>query len=628
MDSVEQTETNAARKRASDFSVGATSDNAALWASFATADSIGAFCSSWLALQCSQIPFSSTGLLLLQSPDGSYRPAAIWPDAESDVTYLTPGAEQAVCDGRGVVRSILASTGAAARMHVAFPIAVQGSVIGVVAVDIASNAGLDLQAVFRQLQWGSGWLEAALRRRQNSGDASSLARANAALDLLAVAGEHARLQVAATALVNELAARYDCERVSLGFHERRGMRLRAMSHSAWFQRKAELIGRIESAMDEAFDQRQSTSYPLIPGTQKRIAIAHKDLVARGPIGSALSVPFSGNNGVAGIITLERRTSEPFDIETLQTLELLGSLAGPVLELQRSAERLLTGRAIANARSGLAAVFGPRRPAVKLAVVASLCVIGFLSFANSEFRVSGKAVLEGSVQRAAVVPFDGFLAQALVRPGDVVRKGETLAVLEDRDLMLERTRWEIEVRKLQQKYRDAQSQHDRLAMQLVQAQTDQAQAQAALAADKLSRSRIGAAIDGFVVSGDLSQMLGAPVQQGKVLFEVAPLNSYRVVLHVDEEDIRHVSLGQQGELALTGAAGQTVPFRVSRLTSVAAAEEGRNFFRVEADLLENDLSLRPGMEGIGKIDIGQRSLLWVATRSLIERTRLFVWSWIP
>ncbi|UWU31673.1 HlyD family efflux transporter periplasmic adaptor subunit (plasmid) [Rhizobium sp. WSM1274] len=513
-------------------------------------------------------------------------------------------------------------------MHVAFPIAVQGSVIGVVAVDIASNAGLDLQAVFRQLQWGSGWLEAALRRRQNSGDASSLARANAALDLLAVAGEHARLQVAATALVNELAARYDCERVSLGFHERRGMRLRAMSHSAWFQRKAELIGRIESAMDEAFDQRQSTSYPLIPGTQKRIAIAHKDLVSRGPIGSAVSVPFSGNNGVAGIITLERRTSEPFDIETLQTLELLGSLAGPVLELQRSAERLLTGRAIANARSGLAAVFGPRRPAVKLAVVASLCVIGFLSFAKSEFRVSGKAVLEGSVQRAAVVPFDGFLAQALVRPGDLVRKGETLAVLEDRDLTLERTRWEIEVRKLQQKYRDAQSQHDRLAMQLLQAQIDQAEAQRALAADKLSRSRIGAAIDGFVVSGDLSQMLGAPVQQGKVLFEVAPLDSYRVVLHVDEEDIRHVSLGQQGQLAVTGAAGQTVPFRVSRLTSVAAAEEGRNFFRVEADLLENDLPLRPGMEGIGKIDIGQRSLLWVATRSLIERTRLFVWSWIP
>ncbi len=628
MDAVDQAEIDATRKHAPNLSAGVTADNAALWASFATADSMGAFCTSWLALQCSQIPLSNAGLLLLQSPDGSYRPAAIWPDVENDVSYLTPGAEQAIREGRGVVRSILASAGALARVHVAFPIDIQGNVVGVVVVDVVSTAGLDLQAVFRQLQWGSGWLEAALRRQQNTSEATTIARANTALDLLAVTEEHSRLHVAATALVNEIAVRYNCERVSLGFHERRGIRLLAMSHSAWFQRKAELIGRIEGAMDEAFDQRQPISYPLIPGTQKRIAIAHKELVSRGPIGSAVSVPFSGSSGVLGVITLERRAADPFDIETLQTLELLGTLAGPVLELQRGAERMIAGRAVVNTRTAVTALFGPRRPGLKLAVVSALCMLTALAFVKTEFRVSGKAVLEGSVQRAAVAPFDGFLAQSLVRPGDVVHKGDTLAVLEDRDLVLEKKRWEIEVRKLQQKFRDAQSQHDRLAMQLLQAQIDQADAQAALANDKLVRSKIAAAVDGFVVSGDLSQMLGAPVQLGKVLFEIAPLNSYRVVLHVDEEDIRHVQVGQQGVLAPTGAAGRTVPFRVARLTSVATAEEGRNFFRVEGDLLETELPLRPGMEGIGKVDIGQRPLLWVVTRSLVERTRLFLWSWIP
>ncbi|RVA70479.1 HlyD family efflux transporter periplasmic adaptor subunit, partial [Mesorhizobium sp. M7A.F.Ca.CA.001.11.2.1] len=104
--------------------------------------------------------------------------------------------------------------------------------------------------------------------------------------------------------------------------------------------------------------------------------------------------------------------------------------------------------------------------------------------------------------------------------------------------------------------------------------------------------------------------------------------YRVVLRVDEEDIRHIAIGQKGALALTGAAGQTVPFRIARLTSVATAEDGRNFFRVEANLLSNDLPLRPGMEGIGKIEIGERRLLWVLGRNLIERTRLLIWAWIP
>ncbi|MER9397473.1 HlyD family efflux transporter periplasmic adaptor subunit [Mesorhizobium sp. M0615] len=628
MDTVDQFEKDATRDRTADSGKVSAADDAALWASLATADNLATFCSCWLALQCSQIQQTGAGLLLLQSPEGSYRPAAIWPDAEKDVSYLSPGAEQAIRERRGVVRSITASTGPIARVHVAFPIDVQGNAVGVVVLDVVSHANFDLKTVFRQLQWGTGWLEAALLRQRAVGEIGLLARANATLDMLAVVEEHSRLQTAALALTNEVAARFGCERVSLGFHERRGIRMRAMSHSAWFQRKSELVGTLENAMDEAFDQRQPVSYPVVTGTERRIAVAHKELANSGRVRSVLSVLLSAANGPIGVMTLERQVNDPFNPEAVQTLQLLGALAGPVLELQRGSERWITGRIATNARSTVTAIFGPRRPALKLAVVFALALFGFLAFANTEFRVSAKSVLEGSIQRAAVAPFDGFIARANVRPGDIVQQGDVLATLDDRDLVLESTRWEMEVRKLQQKHRDAQAKHDRLNMQVLQAQIDQAEAQASLAKDKLARSRIVAAVDGFVVSGDLSQMLGAPVQQGKVLFEVAPLSSYRVVLHVDEEDIRHIAIGQKGTLALTGAAGQTVPFSVARLTSVATAEDGRNFFRVEADLLSNDLPLRPGMEGIGKIEIGERRLLWVLGRNLIERTRLLIWAWIP
>ena len=70
------------------------------------------------------------------------------------------------------------------------------------------------------------------------------------------------------------------------------------------------------------------------------------------------------------------------------------------------------------------------------------------------------------------------------------------------------------------------------------------------------------------------------------------------------------------------------FTVTKVTSVATAEEGRNFFRVEASLAENDMSLRPGMEGIGKIDAGQRGLIWTWTRTVFERIQLFLWAWTP
>jgi multidrug efflux pump subunit AcrA (membrane-fusion protein) len=160
------------------------------------------------------------------------------------------------------------------------------------------------------------------------------------------------------------------------------------------------------------------------------------------------------------------------------------------------------------------------------------------------------------------------------------------------------------------------------------QIEQAQSQLDLVLEKLKRARITAPIDGIIVSGDLSQMLGAPVQQGKVLFEIAPLDSYRLILQLDERDVGFVSVGNKGVLLLTGAASQGIDLEITRLTSVATAEDGRNFFRVEASINDSGLMLRPGMEGIAKVQIGERSLLWIWTRPLIDRIRLFIWAWSP
>ena len=71
------------------------------------------------------------------------------------------------------------------------------------------------------------------------------------------------------------------------------------------------------------------------------------------------------------------------------------------------------------------------------------------------------------------------------------------------------------------------------MTVLAAQISQTEAQLALVEDRLARATLVAPFDGVVVSGDLSQRLGSPVQLGDALFEVAPLDAYRVVLQVDE-----------------------------------------------------------------------------------------------
>jgi multidrug resistance efflux pump len=257
------------------------------------------------------------------------------------------------------------------------------------------------------------------------------------------------------------------------------------------------------------------------------------------------------------------------------------------------------------------------------VVAVLCV------AKGEYRVTSRAVLEGEIQRAAVAPFDGFIATSAVRPGDHLRAGELLAAMDDRDFVLERTRAWADLEKLHQKYNEAIAKHDRPTTAMVTAQIEQAEAQLALAEDKLQRSRIVSPIDGLLVSGDLSQMLGSPIERGKTLFEIAPLDQYRVVLRTDERDLRYVSLGQHGQLSLAGAPGDRRRFTVSRITPIAEAKDGRNEFRVEGKLDEPPgPRLRPGMEGVGKIDAGPHHLVWIWSHGIVDWFRLTAWKWLP
>ena len=74
--------------------------------------------------------------------------------------------------------------------------------------------------------------------------------------------------------------------------------------------------------------------------------------------------------------------------------------------------------------------------------------------------------------------------------------------------------------------------------------EQADAQVALIEKQLSRVQVAAPFDAVVVSGDLSQSLGVPVERGDVLFELAPLRGYRVILEVEERDIGQLQVGLQ------------------------------------------------------------------------------------
>jgi len=224
---------------------------------------------------------------------------------------------------------------------------------------------------------------------------------------------------------------------------------------------------------------------------------------------------------------------------------------------------------------------------------------------------------------------GYIASADVRAGDTVAEGQVMAALDDRDLRLERLKWVSQRSQRQREQSEALALRDRAQAGILAAQIEQADAQIALLDEQLQRISVTAPFNGIVVAGDLSQSMGAPVERGDVLFEIAPLDSYRVILEVDERDIGEMSNGQTGHLALTGMPDDTLDIRVDNITPISTAAEGRNYFRVEAALIgEPPIVLRPGMEGVGKVDIGDRKLIWIWTHKITYWLRMFFWSWWP
>ena len=300
----------------------------------------------------------------------------------------------------------------------------------------------------------------------------------------------------------------------------------------------------------------------------------------------------------------------------------------MLALLAAAEAGPVERVRGSLRDALARHLGADRNLTRGVLIAVAALLLLVAVFPASHRVGARATLEGRMQRALVAGVEGYLAEAHARAGDLVRAGDVLARLDDGDLRLARRQRQSERAQLEKEYREALAARDRARASILRAQIEQAEAKLALVEEQLGRTKVVAPFDGIVLEGDLDQSLGSPVELGTVLYALAPLDGYRIVLEVDGRDVADVAPGQTGRLALSALPGRTLPLSVERITPVSTTEDGRHYFRVEAALEEPLEALRPGMEGVAKIEVGRRRLLWIWTHGLLDGLRLRLWTWLP
>jgi multidrug efflux pump subunit AcrA (membrane-fusion protein) len=602
-------------------------DNA-MWGRLFDAQSIEETAKAWLSLQCAQIRGAQHAVVVLGSDaGGSFSPAANWPLDSRPSAGLMQIAEVAMAERRSIARQDSAeSSGSGTISQLAVPLLFNSRLHGVVALECDRANERDLALKLRQMQWGVAQLEAAILRRQPATLDRSEERLRSALDNAVACLESDGFLMASSVLVNRLATRFSAARVMLGELYGQGVRVVALSGAAQVNLKANLIQSVAAAMQESIDQHCPVMLPPADEHDTQNRRAHQELALGEGYGGLCTVPIYDQAQAIGALMLERE--QPFLKEELALLEETAALCGPVLHLKRLNDRSTLAVARDNAMRWLQALIGPSHAVLKAVTALLAGVIVAMSLIHGEYRVRASAVLEGALERVVTAPYAGYVSSAAIRPGDLVELDQELATLEDKDLRLDLTRWISQKSQLERQYFEAIAQRERAGIQIFKAQIDQADAQIELLNEQLSRSQIRAPFAGVVVAGDLSRSIGEPVERGEILFKVAPLEDYRIALSIDERDIAELKVGQQGELVLTSLPDLYLPLEVEKITPVASTAEGINVFRVEARLLDNIPGLRPGMTGTGKVNVGERRLVWIWTHRMFDWLRIFSWRWLP
>ena len=427
----------------------------------------------------------------------------------------------------------------------------------------------------------------------------------------------------ALSLCNDLAVRFDCDRVCLGWVDRRYVRLTAVSHIEKFDRKASAAYDLELAMEEALAQEVAIRYPETVAT-RQVNRAHERYARQHGVPQLMSVPLRLGDQVIGVLGLERRAGHLSEAQAWE-LGLISQSCLHQLQQLRQRERWFGLRWRDAWRDWRSSVFGPQHTSWKLVGMSSLVLLLALVFVPWNYRVDAGVALRSKDMLFMPAPFDGFLRRVHVEVGDAVAKGAVLAELDTRDLLIEESMAAADAGRYAREAEKAMAARQLAEMQIALARQQQSVSRVELVRHQLAHAQLKAPYAGIVVEGELKKNLGAPVRKGDLMLKLAQLDDNYVELEIDQVDVHEVGLGTRGEFALVGQPDQRFALVIDRIDPAATQREGRNVYlargRVESP---PQAWWRPGMGGNAKLEAGERRLIWVLTHRTVRFLRQVVW----
>ena len=432
-----------------------------------------------------------------------------------------------------------------------------------------------------------------------------LARMAALTELIARIESADNARAACQILADQLQGRLSAEQVLVGLC-RDGSpegRLTAISGVLAFHPRAERAQAAQAVLQEAITRGEPACWPAADVSRSGGLLSHRQFAAAAGVAAIISGPLrdpSGNCRGAWMATGEADTVLADNVASF--LRAAESPVASALNLVARAQKGRLQQAMHEARR----LLREKRGRAFLAAVTLIALVLCIPF---HYQAKCNCTVEPITRRFVAAPFDGPLEKALVEPGDVVDEGQLLARMDGREVRWELAGTRADLHRAAKQRAGHLATHEPGKAEVARYEVDRLQMRTELLEHRDQNLEIRSPIAGVVVSGDLEDAEGMPLEVGQTLFEIAPLDAMVVEVAIAEDDFAHVRPGMPVKIRLDAFPLRRFEATIERVHPRAELRDEENVFIAEARLDSPGSGLRPGMRGTAQIEADRHPLGW-------------------
>lgn len=428
-------------------------------------------------------------------------------------------------------------------------------------------------------------------------------------------------------LVNEIAHRFNCSQVSIGWQKSHYIRTVAISHLENFKKHSEAISALEGVFEEAYEQDEIVVYPKM-NDKSIINRTHQKYCKKQNLNQVVTIPVHINDKIIAVMTCEKQDSA-LTVFEIDAVTLIVNHVAPWLNVLHYNDRWFGSLIAIRLKEMLVSWLGVEHSILKATAIIISAALLYSFVGEWDYKVEGSVTLKTDSVSYISAPYDGVIYDVKVHEGDEVKKDDLLLKLDTKELLLKEAQGAADIVRYISEAEKNRANKALADMKIALSKVEESQAGLDKVRYYIEQASIKAPFDSIVIEGEKQKLIGSPVTKGDILLKIAKVDEMYINIKISERDISEIAKGAKGQLILLSRPANTFNVTVDKMIPMAEVDQREgNVFVVKATIDDNPQAWwRPGMSGIVKIYVGKRKCIWILTHRLTEFIRMFYWKYM-